>query len=68
MKQMVSFEKVKLTNNELDQHGHVSICYFICLLSEEKQKTNKQTKNTSPYQGCTEVLLLQNKIAKVMLS
>lgn len=24
MKQMVSFEKVKLTNNELDQHGHVS--------------------------------------------
>ncbi|MEQ2275467.1 T-box transcription factor tbx20 [Xenotaenia resolanae] len=23
MKQMVSFEKVKLTNNELDQHGHV---------------------------------------------
>jgi hypothetical protein len=25
LKQMVSFEKVKLTNNELDQHGHVSI-------------------------------------------
>lgn len=25
LKQMVSFEKVKLTNNELDQHGHV--CY-----------------------------------------
>lgn len=25
MKQMVSFEKVKLTNNELDQHGHVSL-------------------------------------------
>lgn len=24
LKQMVSFEKVKLTNNELDQHGHVS--------------------------------------------
>ncbi|XP_024917321.1 T-box transcription factor TBX20 [Cynoglossus semilaevis] len=23
MKQMVSFEKVKLTNNELDQHGHI---------------------------------------------
>lgn len=25
LKQMVSFEKVKLTNNELDQHGHVSL-------------------------------------------
>ncbi|CAO2635730.1 T-box transcription factor TBX20 [Lemmus lemmus] len=23
LKQMVSFEKVKLTNNELDQHGHI---------------------------------------------
>lgn len=28
LKQMVSFEKVKLTNNELDQHGHVSS--FLC--------------------------------------
>ena len=28
MKQMVSFEKVKLTNNELDQHGHVSAPFF----------------------------------------
>jgi T-box protein 20 len=24
-KQVVSFEKVKLTNNEMDKHGHVSI-------------------------------------------
>ncbi|XP_044531578.1 T-box transcription factor TBX20 [Gracilinanus agilis] len=24
LKQMVSFEKVKLTNNELDQHGHIT--------------------------------------------
>jgi T-box protein 20 len=23
-KQVVSFEKVKLTNNEMDKHGHVS--------------------------------------------
>jgi T-box protein 20 len=28
-KQVVSFEKVKLTNNEMDKHGHVS---FICFL------------------------------------
>ncbi|ELW70436.1 T-box transcription factor TBX20 [Tupaia chinensis] len=27
LKQMVSFEKVKLTNNELDQHGHVVSTY-----------------------------------------
>lgn len=29
-KQVVSFEKVKLTNNEMDKHGHVSIhsCRF----------------------------------------
>lgn len=25
-KQVVSFEKVKLTNNDMDRHGHVSIC------------------------------------------
>ena len=25
MRQVVSFDKVKLTNNELDQQGHVSI-------------------------------------------
>lgn len=29
LKQMVSFEKVKLTNNELDQHGHVSVYILI---------------------------------------
>ena len=36
-KQIVSFEKVKLTNNELDKHGQVSVRkYFlnICLTSE----------------------------------
>lgn len=33
LKQMVSFEKVKLTNNELDQHGHVSTkLYFSSVL------------------------------------
>lgn len=26
MRQVVSFDKVKLTNNELDQQGHVSVC------------------------------------------
>lgn len=42
MKQMVSFEKVKLTNNELDQHGHVSTCLFIaslCKGNDHKQVT-----------------------------
>lgn len=28
-KQIVSFEKVKLTNNEMDRHGHVSIVLLI---------------------------------------
>lgn len=32
LKQMVSFEKVKLTNNELDQHGHVSLEMFFFIL------------------------------------
>jgi len=27
-KQVVSFEKVKLTNNEMDKHGHVSTYYL----------------------------------------
>ena len=27
-KQVVSFEKVKLTNNEMDKHGQVSIVFF----------------------------------------
>lgn len=27
-KQVVSFEKVKLTNNDMDRHGHVSILFF----------------------------------------
>lgn len=31
LKQMVSFEKVKLTNNELDQHGHVSVRHLGCV-------------------------------------
>jgi T-box protein 20 len=28
-KQVVSFEKVKLTNNEMDKHGHVSLLYAL---------------------------------------
>jgi len=27
-KQVVSFEKVKLTNNDMDRHGHVSTLFF----------------------------------------
>lgn len=32
MKQSVSFLKLKLTNNTLDQHGHVSLSSFCRLL------------------------------------
>ncbi|XP_038664423.1 T-box transcription factor TBX20 [Scyliorhinus canicula] len=32
LKQMVSFEKVKLTNNELDQHGHIPVKF--CTLTQ----------------------------------
>lgn len=27
MKQVISFDKLKLTNNQLDENGHVSYCY-----------------------------------------
>lgn len=44
LKQMVSFEKVKLTNNELDQHGHVSTVPWIMWIPwdgmEESLKTS----------------------------
>ena len=39
-RQMVSFEKVKLTNNEMDQHGHVGylsdVIYFLFFYKIEK--------------------------------
>lgn len=38
LKQMVSFEKVKLTNNELDQHGHVSRVLWTPLVSLDGMK------------------------------
>lgn len=28
MRQVVSFDKLKLTNNELDDQGHVSLAYY----------------------------------------
>lgn len=31
-KQVVSFEKVKLTNNDMDRHGHVSINNFLLFI------------------------------------
>lgn len=34
-KQVVSFEKVKLTNNEMDKHGHVSIIIIIYTKSDK---------------------------------
>lgn len=45
MKQMVSFEKVKLTNNELDQHGHVS---FISLFRLKKKRINEANSSGFP--------------------
>lgn len=30
-KQVISFEKVKLTNNDMDKHGYVSIHLFVIL-------------------------------------
>lgn len=32
MKQVVSFDKLKLTNNQLDDNGHVSFPHFITFL------------------------------------
>lgn len=31
MKQTISFDKLKLTNNQLDDHGHVSKIYSNCI-------------------------------------
>lgn len=32
MRQVVSFDKLKLTNNELDDQGHVSLAYKISII------------------------------------
>lgn len=45
-KQVVSFEKVKLTNNEMDKHGHVSIAEFDFF--ESKIKTPNHTHDPLP--------------------
>lgn len=31
MRQVISFDKLKLTNNELDDQGHVSTCSLVAL-------------------------------------
>ena len=36
MRQVVSFDKVKLTNNELDQQGHVSNLHLLVKWREKK--------------------------------
>uniref|UniRef100_A0A8C9F7Q3 T-box transcription factor 18 n=1 Tax=Pavo cristatus TaxID=9049 RepID=A0A8C9F7Q3_PAVCR len=38
MRQVISFDKLKLTNNELDDQGHVSTCSFT---KRQKQKAEK---------------------------
>lgn len=60
MKQMVSFEKVKLTNNELDQHGHVSVLSFYLSFVW----TDKNTTDEEILRQC----FLTLKIANVALS
>lgn len=44
-KQMVSFEKVKLTNNELDQHGHVSACFFLFCFNKKLKNKQQEEKH-----------------------
>lgn len=34
-KQVVSFEKVKLTNNDMDKHGQVNIHFFLSLCTRK---------------------------------
>lgn len=47
LKQMVSFEKVKLTNNELDQHGHVSIVPWINWIPWDGMEKSLRTSSLS---------------------
>ena len=56
MKQVVSFDKLKLTNNQLDENGHVSPCladalrsmiesWSFLLLDAVKQQENLDVNN-----------------------
>lgn len=39
MRQVVSFDKLKLTNNELDDQGHVRDLYFAIIADQSIKKT-----------------------------
>lgn len=47
LKQMVSFEKVKLTNNELDQHGHVSTVPWVTWIPWDGMEKSLRTSSVS---------------------
>ena len=49
MRQVVSFDKVKLTNNELDQQGHVSNIHFLVKWRENKYLFSKLLNLSSIY-------------------
>ena len=49
MRQVVSFDKVKLTNNELDQQGHVSNLHFLVKWRENKYLFSKLLNLSSIY-------------------
>ena len=46
MKQPLSFEKVKLTNNEMDEQGHVRACILASLFIVTRILLQKKIRNT----------------------
>ena len=54
MKQVISFDKLKLTNNQLDDNGHVSIFYnqsllFKAILQKDEKKAWQNSIKTAHY-------------------
>lgn len=57
MRQVVSFDKLKLTNNELDDQGHVSLAYY-----------NKITIIWGVYQALGLVVLKHYSLLRLLLT
>ncbi|NXS49881.1 TBX18 factor, partial [Balaeniceps rex] len=68
MRQVISFDKLKLTNNELDDQGHVSTCssavlYVGALLRPERQTYSFRVPEIGlTFQSCFGTLLSRSKI------
>lgn len=45
MRQIISFDRVKLTNNEMDDKGQVSVCNH--LLQEKERDTKASVRRSS---------------------